>query len=197
MDWKNARSVETKIRRLTREIERIDAVFYESEKAKERDLYVGMLERKRDDRVRSVVLQMHTAIEDILNDLMTCRILGIPPDERHGKTRSKSARALHKLFVGGGSIGFERKLNLAIAMGLIKSKTQEQLLDLNRLRNRCSHNWLLRAPLRRGRKPQEKKPPLLLYRGRDLHNVPALEELTREYGILYVKLYGQLYKLTS
>jgi hypothetical protein len=122
MDWKSARSVETKIRRLTREIERIDAVFYESEKAKERDLYVGMLERKRDDRVRSVVLQMHTAIEDILNDLMTCRILGIPPDERHRKTRSKSARALHKLFVGGGSIGFERKLNLAIAIGVDQVK---------------------------------------------------------------------------
>ena len=197
MDWKNARSVETRIRRLTREIERIDAVFYESEKARDRDLFAGMLERKRDDRVRSIVLQMHTAIEDILNDLMRCRILGIPPDERHRKTRSKSARALHKLFVGGGSIGFERKLNLAIAIGLIKSKTQERLLDLNRLRNRCSHNWLLRAPLRRGRKPQEKKPPLLLYRGRDLHNVAALEEFTREYGILYVKLYGQLHRLTS
>ena len=77
----------------------------------------GMLERKRDDRVRSVVLQMHTAIEDILNDLMKCRILGIPPDERHRKTRSKSARALHKLFVGGGSIGFERKLNSQLRLG--------------------------------------------------------------------------------
>jgi hypothetical protein len=48
MDWKNARSVETKIRGLTREIERNDAVFYESEKARDRDLYAGMLERKRE-----------------------------------------------------------------------------------------------------------------------------------------------------
>ena len=41
-----------------------------------------LLERKRDDIVRSAVLQLHTAIEDILNSWITCRVLGVRPEER-------------------------------------------------------------------------------------------------------------------
>jgi hypothetical protein len=77
-----ARSIEAKISRLRREIAQIDASFYEANKANDRDLYAGMLERKRDDMVRSAVLQLHTAIEDVLTGLITCRILGTRPDER-------------------------------------------------------------------------------------------------------------------
>jgi hypothetical protein len=60
-------SVEIKIKRLTKEIEEIDAFFYKGNEEDDRSLYVGMLERKRDDIVRSAVLQMHTAIENLLN----------------------------------------------------------------------------------------------------------------------------------
>jgi hypothetical protein len=147
-----------------------------------------MLERKRDDIVRSAFLQMHTAIEDILNSWITCRILGIRPEQRK-KPRSKSARALHRLLSDTRSLGFDMKLNLAVAIGLINSKAQKQLTELNRLRNKCSHNWLLRAPVRRGKRPAQKKPPLLLYRGRDLHNVVVLKEFADEYGILCAKLF--------
>ena len=66
MDWGNSRSVETKIRRLTREIRKIDEFFYGSNKDTDRILYAGMLERKHDDMVRSAVLQSHTAIEGVL-----------------------------------------------------------------------------------------------------------------------------------
>jgi hypothetical protein len=178
-------AVERKISRLTREIEKIDAFFYQT-KAGDRDLYAGMLERKRDDMVRSAVLQLHTVIEDLLNIRIMNRILGMRSVRT---TRSGSARALHKLFVGARSIGFEMKLNLAIAIGLINSKMQERLTELNRLRNRCSHNWRLNVRVRRGKKPKQKKPPLLLYRGRDLHHVAVLEEFSREYTRLYLKLY--------
>jgi hypothetical protein len=172
-----ARSIEAKISRLRREIAQIDASFYEANKANDRDLYAGMLERKRDDMVRSAVLQLHTAIEDVLNGLITCRVLGTRPDERSKRTRSRSARALRKLLLRGGSISFEMKLNLAVALHLINSKTQERLIELNGLRNKCSHNWLLKMPVRRGKRPKQKKPPLLFWRGRDLHNVHVLEEL--------------------
>ena len=66
MDWRNPRSVEATITRLTREIAEIDKFFYRSNENEDRVLYAGMLERKRDDMVRSAVLQMHTAIEDLL-----------------------------------------------------------------------------------------------------------------------------------
>ena len=190
MDWKNARSVEAKIRRLSHEIDQIDAFFYHTDKTRDRVLYAGMLERKRDDIVRSAVLQLHTGIEDILNSWITSRMLGVRSKERRTK-RNRSARALRQLLFGAGSLGFDMKLNLAMALRLINFKTQKQLMELNTLRNKCSHNWLLKMPMRRGRRPRQEKPPLLLYRGRDLHTISVLREFTTEYGVLYAKLFAK------
>ena len=104
-------------------------------------------------------------------------------------TRNHAARALRKLFYGARSIGFDAKLNLALAIGLIHLNTKERLEELNSLRNKCSHNWRLHVPRRRGRKPAQKKPPLLMYRGRDLHKAAVFEEFGREYTDLYLKLF--------
>ena len=189
MDWNKSRSVETKIRRLTREIKKIDEFFYETDKDASRGLYAGMLERKRDDMVRSAVLQLHTAIEDVLTSWITCRVLGIRMEEQKKRARTKSAQALRRMLWGSGSIGFDMKLNFAVAFRLINGPTQKKLAELNRLRNKCSHNWLLKVPVRHGRRPKQKKLPLLLYKGRDLHGVEALKDFTREYGLLYVRLF--------
>ena len=185
--WENPKSVEAAIKRLTREIEEIDSFFYKTNENDDRVLYAGMLERKRDDMVRSAVLQTHTAIEDLLNSYITCYITGAT--RRHRSRRSQSARALHKMLHGGGSLGFEMKLNFALALRLINGKTKERLVILNTLRNKCSHNWVLKAPVRYGKRPAQKKPPLLLYEGRDLHGVAVLHEFVREYSGIYLKLY--------
>src|SRR5690348_7538618 len=114
MDWSTQRSMETKIRRLTREITAIDEFFYHTNKSGDRSLYAGMLERKRDDMVRSTVLQLHTAIEDILNSWIMCRVLDVRPEERMSRMRTKRARALRRLLFGAESVGFDMKLNLAV-----------------------------------------------------------------------------------
>jgi hypothetical protein len=190
MDWSYPRAVESRIQRLTREIAEIDEFFYHTEKGGDRGLYAGMLERKRDDMVRSAVLQLHTAIDDLITHWITCRVLGIRPEQRRERTNSKQARALRKVLIGAGSMGFEMKLNLAVALRLLNTKTQKQLTELNTLRNRCSHNWLLKATVRRGQRPKRKKPPLLLYRGRDLHSVAVLKDMLGEYGPLYARMFG-------
>jgi len=186
--WDNPKSVESAINRLTREIEEIDSFFYRPSEHDDRVLHAGMLERKRDDVVRSAVLQMHTAIEDLLNSYITFSITGTTRRNRQ-PGRSKSARALRKMLYGGGSLGFEMKLNLALALRLIGSKTKERLVVLNTLRNKCSHNWLLNVPVRYGKRPAQKKPPLLLYEGRDLHSVATLKDFVSEYSGIYLKLY--------
>lgn len=189
MNWRNPKSVESKIIRLTREIAAIDEFFYRSNENKDRSLYAGMLERKRDDMVRAAVLQMHTSIEDLLNSLIICHLLKIKPEDRKSRQRGHAARALRKMLFGAGSLGFDMKLNFAVALGLLSVRTQEKLMVLNTLRNKCSHNWLLKGPVRLGKRPRQKKPPLLMYKGRDLHNVDALEEFTAEYGPIYYKLF--------
>ena len=183
------RSVEAKITRLTREIAEIDEFFYRTEENKDRDLYAGMLERKRDDMVRSAVLQLHTAIEDLLNTQITGHILNAKPETYSSKSRTKSGHALHTMLFGFGNIGFKMKPSFAVALGLLNAKSEGSLITLNTLRNKCSHNWLLKMPQRRGKRPKQKKPPLLLYKGRDLHNVAVLKEFTREYYQIYYKLF--------
>lgn len=146
------KSIVASIKRLTREIEDIDKLFYASDQDEDRFLFLGTLERKRDDMVRSAVLQMHTAIEDLLNSLIICSVLRAKPENRLRRIRSKQDQALRKMLFGGGSLGFDMKLNFARALGLIDETTKDKLALLNTVRNKCSHNWLLKATVRQGRR---------------------------------------------
>jgi hypothetical protein len=185
--WENPKRVEAAIKRLSREIEQMDELFY-PENTKERHLYAGMLERKRDDLVRGFVIQIHTAIEDILDQLITFAVTG--STRSHRRLRSQSARALRGLLSGGESIGFHRKLSLALALRIITKATKDRLHVLNNLRNKCSHNWILKIPVRYGKRPAQKKAPLLTYEGRDLHTIDALNAFVEEYGAgIYLKLF--------
>ena len=182
----NSKSVEGKIKRLTREIEEIDRFFYKVNETDDRASYAGMLERKRDDIVRSSVLQIHTAIEDLLNSYIAMSVLG---NDRRRLSNTDSGQALQKMLFGGGSLGFEMKLNLARSLSLISTQTRDRLAVLNTLRNKCSHNWLLKGPVRRGKRPAQKKPPLLLFEGCDLHSVATLKDFLSEFTVIYLKLY--------
>lgn len=197
MTSSSLRVVESKIRRLDREIAEIQDYMYGPSKDKDRRLYASMLEHKRNDVVRSCVLQIHTAIENLIDHLIICRVLDVGIERGVRKPRSNAARALEAMLDGAGSLGFEMKLNFAVALGLITMRTRVKLAELNTLRNRCSHNWLLNVPVRRKRRPRQKKPPLLAFRGRDLHKVPVLKDFLAEYGMLYVRLFGYLLKFAD
>lgn len=184
-----SRATEAKIKRLTSEIITIERFFYGGEENGDRFLYAGMLERKRDDLVRSVVLQLHTAIEDILNIAINCGALDVNPENRLRAMRSVRGKALQKMLVESGSLGFAMKLNFAVALGLMTTTTRDKLLILNTLRNKCSHNWLLNVKQRRGKRPNQEKPPLLRYQGRDLHKISVLEEFAVDYGNIYVRMF--------
>ena len=101
------------------------------------------------------------------------------------------------MLFGAGSLGFDMKLNFAMALGLINTPTKEKLMALNTLRNKCSHNWLLKTPVRRGKRPKQRKPPLLLYDGHDLHSVTALKDFVGEFGAIHAKNFGRISRLTN
>ena len=186
------RYLKAKIARLTREIAQIEKDFYYQAAQESLDEHAGMLERKRDDAVRAAVLQLHTAIEDILNLLIIHRVLNAVSLTRERKLRGVAGKALHRMLFGGGSIGFEMKLNLAVAHRVISDDVRRNLLVLNTLRNRCSHNWILKAPIRRGKRPAQKKPPLLQYRGEDLHKPAVLRDFCGEFWRVYLRLFMKL-----
>jgi superfamily II helicase len=140
--WDNPKTVESAIKRLTREIEEIDRFFYHPSEHDDCVAHAGMLERKRDDMVRSIVLQLHTSIESLLDSLIAMNVLG---NDRRRLSHTDSGQALQKMLFGAGSLGFEMKLNLARALRLISTQTKDRLAVLNTLRNKCSHNWLLKV----------------------------------------------------
>lgn len=191
MVWENPERVEKAIRRLTRELEEIDKFFYRYNEDGDRVLYAGMLERKRDDAVRSTVLQLHTSIEDLLTEWLFSQILSTERRKSRKKRRTKRGQALERMLTGSGSLGFDMKLNFAVVIGLINSKTRDKLRELNTIRNKCSHNWILNVAVRRGKKTKQPRPRLLNFRGRDLHKVPVLKDFAREYGIIYYRMYAK------
>jgi uncharacterized protein with von Willebrand factor type A (vWA) domain len=178
-----------KIKRLEHEIEAIDKAFYLFEQNGAPDQHASMLERKRDDMIRAAVLQMHTSIEDVLNQRIMCHVLGVPAHKRMQLMPTHSGKALRKLLMSAEGLGFDQKLDLAAALRIISDKRRKRLGILNTLRNKCSHFWLLKAPVRKGRRPRQQKPPLLQYNGRDLHQVATFKDLLGEYGPLYAKMF--------
>jgi hypothetical protein len=177
--------LQRKINRLQREIASIDEMFYLVERNGDPTQHASMLERKRDDMIRAAVLQLHTSIEAILDDQIMCHILVVPAHGRMRLMPSRRGKALRKLFMSAESLGFDRKLDLAVALRIISAKRRKRLAILNTLRNRCSHFWLLKVPVRKGRRPRQQKPPLSQYNGRDLHQVATFRDFLGEYGPLY------------
>lgn len=185
------KNIATKVSRLTREIDHINKFFYEADQKGDPVLYASMLERKRDDIVRSIVLQLHTGTEDIINSLIECVALDAKPSNRKLRIKTTAGRALYRLLHGDRNIGFDKKLDLALTLGILREGTCKKLRVLNNLRNKCSHNWLLKVPVRHGKKPRQKKPPLLLFHGRDLHKAIVLEDFVSEFSVIYVKLFSK------
>jgi uncharacterized protein with von Willebrand factor type A (vWA) domain len=148
-----------------------------------------MLERKRDDMIRAAVLQLHTSIENVLDKQIMCHVLGVPAHKRMKLMPTRSGKALRRLLTTADGLGFDQKLELAVALRVVSDKRRRRLAILNTLRNRCSHFWLLKVPVRRGRRPRQQKPPLLQYDGHDLHQVATFKNFLAEYGPLYATMF--------
>lgn len=188
MVYENPARVEARIRKLTREIDEIDGFFYGSNKEKNRFGYMGMLERKRDDIVRSVVLQLHTAIEELMTDGLFDWILGTKHLKSRRKRRAtRRGQALERMM---GRLGFDAKLDFAVVTNLFRPKMVERLRELNRMRNKCAHHWILDTPNRRSGQARGKRPRLLTSGGRDLHNGTVLREFVSEFGHAYFLIFG-------
>jgi hypothetical protein len=187
---KSPKRIEQTIKRLNKEIEEIDAASYSSGNDKPM-LVVAMLERKRDDIVRSAVLQVHTKIEDLLTTLMLYCALGITDKKLKHRLSSEKGKAFRRMLYDRESLGFDTKLNFAVGLGLITPTGRKQLMELNTMRNKCSHNWVLNRAVRRGKRPAQLKPPLLQFRGKDLHKVPVIKDFISEFTVVYLRLHAK------
>ena len=188
--WGNPKRYQKIIGRLNLEIEQINNSIYGTEES-EPMLVAAMLERKRDDIVRSAVLQLHTKIEDLLTRTMLLCALNITDKKLKHRLSSDKAKAFRRMLYDQKALGFDMKLNWAVGLGLLTPAGRGKLMELNTMRNKCSHNWVLNRAVRRGKRPQQLKPPLLLWRGKDLHKVPVIEEFVNEFTGVYLRMYAR------
>ena len=186
------KNYERGIKRLKKEIKKIDEFFYLTDEHEPLQRF-GMLERKRDDIVRAAVLQIQTACEDLLNSLLIVKILDCHERDRVRRLRTVSGKYLRDLLEGQRSLGFFAKTYLAVSLKLITKRQADGLLAMNSLRNKCAHNWLLKAVVRRNRKPRQNKLPLLRYGNLDLHSEAGFRKFMDDGGGMYLMLWKKLY----
>jgi hypothetical protein len=75
---------------------------------------------------------------------------------------------------------------LARSLNIIRSKQFTDLVELNSVRNRCSHNWILSKLTRRRIKPSKSKRPLLRWRGTNLYKTDEFMTFVAVYSRHYV-----------
>jgi hypothetical protein len=170
------------IKRIRADIARIDGSFFNS-KNNNPEQMLFELRMKRGQLLRSIILELHLSIENILSAAIGQKLLA-------GRLiASPAGHALRDLLEDERSIGFHQKLTLARALDLVTTSQFKDLLELNSVRNRCSHNWLLDRVTRRKIKRAKPKKPLLRYRGTNLYKTDAFLEFASHFTKIYLKLW--------
>jgi hypothetical protein len=131
-----------KIAKITADIARIEESFFRASDP-DLDQRYHELTRKREHLLRGIVLELHLSIEDIItgaigNALLQGRLI-----------RSPIGQTLRDLLQDDRPLGFRHKLMLARTLNLVTRKELADLADLNTVRNKCSHTWVLKKLVRR------------------------------------------------
>lgn len=177
-----------KSERLKKEIEDLVSALYNTNE-KDTRLRLEYLKTYRTEVQRSFVLHMHLAIENLLRALLF--------DFLAKRNRRLSKKDLIKAVDG---IWSAELIHWCGRLRLIKPKWYERLIELNRIRNACSHNWILDIPKHKraaGGQPQKRiKVPVVTYKDKNLLNSDLLlHDFCPTYGRIYVGLLGIVWKL--
>lgn len=132
---------------------------------------------------RMIVMELHLAIESLLQDL----IYSVLP-----KRRAFSARQ-NRSYVE--NLSFSAAVDLAARLGIINKSGYEELARLNRIRNRTAHDWILgtfkmNSTKGRGRSRRYK----VEFNGKDLFRPEIFKhEFMPHYGDIYLEFFAVAY----
>jgi len=174
-----------RISKISADIARIEKSFFRSDDPDLRQRYYE-LQRKREHLLRSIILELHLSIENIItgaigNELLQGRLI-----------RSPAGHAIRDLLEDDHALGFRHKLLLARSLNLITRAEFTDLAELNTVRNRCSHNWQLNKVTRRKLTPSKAKKPILRFRGTNLYQTDAFLKFVGLFSKHYLKLFLRL-----
>jgi hypothetical protein len=179
-----------KAKRLSEEIKRVRDALYNTA-AKDPELRFENLKTYRVEMFRGFVLYMHLAIEDILKDFLI--------DFLRRQRMAFKVQELKKLV---GNMRSAEIVAWCYRLKLITTSQHGRLGELNRIRNACSHNWLLDVPKyrtildRSTRTKRRTRTPVVRFNNKNLFTWRTFsDEFLPVYGRLYLRLLFKDWKI--
>ena len=176
-----------KARKLRKELVELEKEFADYD-VNDPDSEIFALEQKKQHLIRSMILDMHLRIEDLLTQLIICTVV-LPDGVKRKFSIRKIKPELWELMEGERALGFSAKVSLARSLGVISPSVSSKLKKLNTIRNKVSHSWQLNIGSRRKFKHQKFKRPLLAYEGETLLNVKSFRRFMGEYTSVYLRFF--------
>lgn len=130
---------------------------------------------------RMIIMEFHLAIESLLQDLIYDAL---------PKRRAFTAQQ-NRAYVEG--LSFSAAVDLAARLGILNKSGYDELLRLNRIRNRSAHDWILGRykmgkPSKGGSRSRQYR---VDFNGKELFRPQAFKhEFMPHYGDLYVEFFS-------
>ena len=174
--------------RLAKEIEKLVSALYNTSDDDDQ-LRSENLKTYRAEVMRSFILHLHLSIEDLLRALLFDFI----KKQNRNLTRKATIKLVREM-TGAELVNWCGRLNL------ITETVHRRLLDLNTIRNKCAHNWVLDIPRFKnvGARGQRKRKwiPVVMYENKNLLNRKVLlHTFCRIYGKIYINLLFRVWRL--
>lgn len=186
----DSKVLQKRIAHVEKEIQAIETFFYGGDEKDLENRYF-LLKLKRDQVIRGIVLELHLSIDSIIDSLITCYLLRNNPKSSgiYDRSRSDLRNSIEDLVSGDHSVNFKNKIVLLRSAGIIRKSQFDDLATLNKIRNKCAHNWMINSLIRRRVKRTKQKKHLLEYNGKNLYKLDIFKDFIGEYGHLYVQLW--------
>jgi len=174
--------------RLKAEIETLQAELYNTN-ARDPQLRYESLKTCRMEILRSFVVHLHLAIEDLLHAIL----FNFLARQNRRLTKKETICIVEEM----------RSAELIHWCGrlkLVREMQYKDLLELNRVRNACAHRWVLDLPRSKWVGPKgsrrRQKTPIVVFKGKNLFTRHAfIEEFCPQYGRLYLNLLWKVWKM--
>lgn len=147
------------------------------------------LKTYRTEMLRGFLISLHLAIEDLLKALLF--------DFLVKNNRSLPTRGTIRMVDDMRSVEI---MHWCRRLKVISTKRFEQLLELNRVRNACAHNWIIDIPktrhlVHRGRRRRERV-PAVTYKNKNLFDPKVFsDDFLSVYSNLYLKLLFRVWRV--
>jgi hypothetical protein len=184
----NGKAATQRTETIKRQIEALATSLYNLEEP-DAELQYENLKRFRTDIQRGFIVSLHLAIEQLLRAILFDFLV-----KQNKKLKTKETISIADNLRSAELIHWCARLNL------ITPKQYDHLKELNRIRNVCSHNWILDAPrykqIREKNSNKRVTDHVVTYKGRNLLDSKVFaDEFVPTYGGLHIKLLFKVWRL--